>query len=108
MGLKEVDRPQLRPQVPATPADGVESAQTLLTLGFAENAGTQIFCQLSGRATDVLRIVREAMPRTLSCQVNAVSLKSDNEGRDRGALEELVHLNLAEYLSTRSRPPGLP
>ena len=87
MGQKAEDQPQLRPQVPATLADGVESAQTLLTLGFAENAGTQICCQLSGRATDVLRIVREAMPRTLSCQVNVVSLKSDNESRDRDALE---------------------
>ena len=108
MGLKEVDRPQLRPQVPATPADGVESAQTLLTLGSAVNAGTRIFYQLSGRATDVPRIVLEAMPRTLSCHVNVVSLKSHNEGRVRDALEELVHLNLAEYLFTRSRPPGLP
>ena len=108
MGQKEEARSQLRPQVPATPADGVESALTLLTLGFAENAGTQISYQLSGRATGVSRIVREAMPRTLSCQVNVVSLRSDNEGRDRDALEELVHLNLAEYLFTRSRPPGLP
>ena len=108
MGQKEEDRPQLRPQVPATPADGVEPGQTLPTLGSAGNAGTQICYQLSGRATDVPRIVLEAMPRTLSCQVNVVSLKSDNEGRDRDALEELVHLNLAEYLFTRSRPPGLP
>ena len=108
MGQKAEDRPQLRPQVPATPADGVESAQTLLTLGFAENAGTQIFCQLSGRATDVLRIVREAMSRTLSCQVNAVSLKSDNEGLDGGALEDHDHLSLAACLFTKNRPPGLP
>ena len=108
MGQKEEDRPQLWPQVPATPADGVESARTLLTLGSAENAGTQLFYQLSGRATDVPRIVLEAMPRTLSCQVNVVSLKCDSEGRVRDALEELVHLNLAEYLFTRSRPPGLP
>ena len=108
MGQKEADRPQLRPRVPATLADGVEYAQILLTLGCAENAGTQISNRLSGHVTDVPRIVLEVIAPTLSCQVNVVSLKFVNEDRDRDVLGGLVRLSLAVYLSTRSQPPGLP
>ena len=108
MGLREEDQPPPQQPALATPADGVVLARTPRTQGCAVNAGTQTLNQLRGHAQDALRIVCEGMLTTPSSQENVVSLKSDNEGQDRGALEELDHLNLAAYLSTRSRPPGLP
>ena len=97
MGQKEADQPQLRPRVPATLADGVEYAQILLTLGCAENAGTQTSNQLSGRVKDVPRIVLEVIAPTLSCQVNVVPLKFVNEDRYRDVLGGLVRLSPVSY-----------
>ena len=106
--LKEADLPPLPPPVPATHADGAECAPIQLIPECAANAGTQTLSQLCGHARDVFRIAPEGMPITPKSQVNAVSLKSDSEGLDRGAHEDHDHLSLAVCLFTTSQLPGLP
>ena len=88
MGVKEDHQPLLPLQTLL--ADSAESAPVPVIPGCAESA-----------------IARGVMPFIHSSQVNVVSLKSDNEGRDRGAIAEHGHGNLAASLLTRSQPPGL-
>ena len=107
MVLKEEDHLPLSPPVPVMHADGVESALIHLTRRFVVNAGTQTLNLSCGIAKDVPHIVLEATQATLSSQVNVASLRSVNDAQDLGGNAELVHHNLAVYLSTRSRPPGL-